>query len=142
MDKFEKIKDVIEEMDDAELVYIWNEYCDAANRFDDRIERMDEITELFDTRDADGVLNMLNRFYFGSDCYNENGSANPNRDYFVFNGYGNIESTDFPRDFVDVDELAEYITEHGEDFSVDEIADVLNEDEDEDENDEDEEKGE
>ena len=115
----------LENMDNGEIICVWNEYCDNVNCFDDRIEYMEMLPELFDTGSADGVWNLLNRFYFGSDCYNPDGSANPNRDYFYFNGYGNIVSTDYPRDVIDVEELAEWIIDHDDALYNDELRDVL-----------------
>lgn len=123
---FEQVKDVIDRMDGGELVYLWNEYCDAERCYDDRIENMEDLPELFSTSDGDEVFNLLNRFYFGHDANDENSSANPNRDYFIFNGYGNIVTSDYPADFVDFDELSEYIVENSEDFGVNEIAELLN----------------
>lgn len=123
---FEQVKAVIEEMDGEELVYLWDEYCDAEGRYDDRIEGMSNLPEILDISDGDGVFNLLNRFYYGHDANDENSSANPNRDYFIFNGYGNIITSDYPSDFVDFDELAAYIAENSKDFGVNEIAEVLN----------------
>ena len=89
----EKIKNVFREMDDSDIVYIWNEYCQSAYRCDDEI--LDAYTmEEWITNSGD-VMNILNRFYFGSDEEREGTSANPNRNYFTFNGYGNIISFDY-----------------------------------------------
>lgn len=83
---YDAIKDAIEDMSDGEAVCIWNEYCGNASRYDDTIISMDELPDLFDTSSADAVFNLLNRFYFGRDENDERSSANPNRDYFYFNG--------------------------------------------------------
>lgn len=65
---------------------------------DDRWNDMDMLPELVDTSDPVALLNMA---YFGDDLDNwhedENGqrrydSFNPNREYFRFNGYGNLQS--------------------------------------------------
>lgn len=94
------------------------------DEFNDAIESLDSyngylgddryynITELFDfyggglsNKDArENFENLLNRIYFGHDADNwhydphgekEYGSFNPLRDYFTYNGYGNLVSTDF-----------------------------------------------
>lgn len=68
---------------------------------DDRIYDMAELPELVST---DDIFQLLNMAYFGNDDENwitENGekknvySFNPNRDYFYFNGYGNLCSCDY-----------------------------------------------
>lgn len=122
---FAAIKEAIEDMDDGSAVCLWNEYCDAASRYDDRIEDMATLPDLFDTSSADAVFNLLNRFYFGHDENDEKSSANPNRDYFYFNGYGNIVSTDYPQDQIDADDLAEWIVEHEDALYNDEIQELL-----------------
>ena len=68
---------------------------------DNRWYDMDELPELVDTSDA---FELLNQAYFGDDLddcrIDENGqrhynSFNPNRDYFSFNGYGNLISSNY-----------------------------------------------
>lgn len=93
-------KDELEELDDEELVEMWNDYCEnnrggegiSANK----IYNMDEIddvlgkmypTDLFDTID-------FNRFSEGDS-------------YFRYNDYGYIESFDAPYDVIDVEALVE-----------------------------------
>ena len=132
-DLFATIKDVIEDMDRDSKVSLWNEYCDKARRYDDCIEYMDSLPKLFDTSSADGLFNLLNRFYFGHDSNDEKSNACPNRDYFTFNGYGNIITTDYPEDFMDIDELAEYIVDNDDPLYDDDIDKLLEDAEDEDE---------
>lgn len=122
---YEEIKKAIMDMDDGDAISLWNEYCDASSRYDDRIENMDSLPEIFDTSSADGLFTMLNRFYFGHDENDTNSSANPNRDYFYLNGYGNIVSTDYPKDIIDADELASWIIENGDALYNDEIQEIL-----------------
>lgn len=66
---------------------------------DDRYYDMEELNELFcDTP----TIDLLNRAFFGHDedtwttdsrGNREYGPFNPNRDYFTFNGYGNLVSS-------------------------------------------------
>ena len=79
------------------------EELDSYNGYlnDDRYYSMDEINELFSGADP---MEILQRAYFGRDddtwatdasgdkTY---GEFNPNREYFYFNGYGNLVSSDF-----------------------------------------------
>ena len=68
---------------------------------DDRYYSMDELNEFY--RDSD-PLEILCRAYFGRDAdtwtadRNGNktyGEFNPNRNYFCYNGYGNLVSSDY-----------------------------------------------
>ena len=119
------ITSTIEAMDEAEAVCLWNEFCESSRRYDDRIESMDMLPELFDTSKPEGLFNMLNRFYFGSDDGNNGSSANPNRDYFYFNGYGNIVTTDYPKDCIDAEEVARWIVETDDALYNDDIQEIL-----------------
>lgn len=86
----EVFNDCIEELDS------YNGYLS-----DDRYYHMDELNDLF--CDCDNI-DILNRAFFGHDeetwttdssgnkVY---GAFNPNRDYFRFNGYGNLVSADY-----------------------------------------------
>ena len=82
--------DCIEELDG------WNGYLN-----DDRYYSMDELAELYNGVDP---IELLNRAYFGydmetwhtdSDGNKVYGSFNPNREYFTYNGYGNLVSADY-----------------------------------------------
>lgn len=74
----------------------WNGYLN-----DDRYYSMDELAELYCGVDP---IELLNRAYFGydaetwhTDSHGEKvyGSFNPNREYFTYNGYGNLVSADY-----------------------------------------------
>lgn len=97
-------KEELEELEDEELVEMWNEYCEKTNMGGEgisanRIYNMDEIddvlgrmypTDLFDTID-------FNHF---NECDS----------YFGYNEYGCIESFDTPYDVIDVEALCEYLS--------------------------------
>lgn len=122
---FAAINETIENMRDGEKIGLWNEYCDRVNRYDDRIEYMESLPELFDTSSVGGMFNLLNRFYFGHDANDEHSSANPNRAYFYFNGYGNIVTTNYPSDVVDAEELADWIIDNEDALDDDDIQELL-----------------
>lgn len=84
------------------------EELDAYNGFlgDDRYYSMDELDEIYSGTSA---TELLNRAYFGYDAETwhtdshgdkEYGAFNPNRDYFYYNGYGNLVSADY-KDYSD-----------------------------------------
>ena len=73
---------------------------------DDRWEDMEELNELYRGEDP---IELLNRAFYGYDAdtwhtdshgEKEYGAFNPSRDYFRFNGYGNLVSSDY-KDYSD-----------------------------------------
>ena len=128
----ERIIDLFKEMSEGEVISVWNEYCREVNKFDDEIMDAYELEEW--ANNSGDTMNILNCFFFGSDEEREGTSANPNRNYFKFNGYGNIISFDYIYNqftdefyYVDADELAEYIAENEEAFYNDEIQEIIDE---------------
>ena len=95
---------IIEYFEDNEDVFNdCIEELDNYNGFlgDDRYYPMEELDELYNGEDA---LEILQRAFYGydEDTYNMDSSGNktygpfcPNRDFFKFNGYGNLVSTDY-----------------------------------------------
>ena len=90
------------------------EDLDAYNGYlgDGRYYSMDELDELTHGKSATDLLNMA---FFGrdNDTYHtdshgsrEYGAFNPNREYFCFNGYGNLISTDYKDYSAFLDEYA------------------------------------
>ena len=102
----EKILDYFKENDDTfadcvEQLDSWNGYLG-----DDRYYEMYELDELYHDTDP---TELLSRAYFGydedsytTDTYGQRhyDAFNPNRDYFRFNGYGNLVSSDY-KDYSD-----------------------------------------
>lgn len=92
------------------------EELDSYNGYlgDDRYYSMDELNEVYIGSEP---IELLQRAYFGrdddtwhTDAHGEKiyGSFNPNRDYFYFNGYGNLVSSNY-KDYTD--KLDEYFIE-------------------------------
>ena len=128
----ERIREILTGMDDSELVSVWNEYCYETSNYDDEILDYDRMEEAIKESNEDGMY-WINRFFYGSDDYGD-GSANPNRNYFRFNGYGNVISFDYiynsysdEFNHIDVDDLIDYIIENRESFGNDEIEEVFEE---------------
>lgn len=121
-----EIKEYLEDLSDYKLFALWNEY-QAENNYDGYIYDMEEFDEIFsDAKPSD----IARRCYFGD--------FNPNDDYFVFNGYANLESGDYIKDLISVDDLTQFIYDNDDDLDDDDLRDFLDEEEDE----EDEEDGE
>ena len=131
---YDKIRDYLTGLDDDAIVQIWNEYIHNNNYFDDEIfdaETMEEIIE----NSAEGALYWVNRFFYGSDDYGtDEASANPNRNFFRFNGYGNIISFDYIYNqfddtfhHIEVDDMIDYIIENNDSLCDDGIQEILDE---------------
>ena len=97
----EKIKDYFRENEEVFNTCI--EELDSYNGYlgDDRYYEMEMLSEFYSGTDP---IDILNRAYFGYDaeCYTtdergekHHGAFNPNREYFSFNGYGNLVSYDY-----------------------------------------------
>lgn len=132
---YNNILEALQNMDDSELVTLWNEYTNVTNYYDDYIYTSEELEDIMDNS-QEGALYWVNRFFYGSDDYSTDGSANPNRDYFQFNGYGNIVSFDYVgynqytgkfSKYIDEDALIDYIIDHNDALYNDDIQDILNE---------------
>lgn len=101
-DKIEQIKDIIDNYDLDELVSCCS-YLDG----DNAIYPMD---------DFDDVLGGFEPWEIVRAAYY--GEFYPTDSYFRFNAYGNLESTDNPlrEGWIDINNLAEYAIDYGEDF--------------------------
>lgn len=98
------IDKIIEYFNDNEEIYnCCIEELDAYNGYlgDDRYFSMDELNEFFI---GASPLEIIDRVYYGrdNDTWTVDGSGNksygefnPNREYFYFNGYGNLVSSDY-----------------------------------------------
>lgn len=98
-------KEELEELEEQEVVDLWNDYCENNNRGGEgihanRIYNMDEIDDVLGRMWPSDLLDTIdfNRFSEGDS-------------YFGYNGYGYIESFDTPYDVINVEELIEYLNE-------------------------------
>lgn len=108
-----KLKELLENMDDVSLIMIWNEYQCYVHG-DGEIFPMDWFDEMMQGKEPWEIARCC---YYGNFC--------PAHDYFWFNGYGNLESSDFPMDNISIDDMIDYIIEHDEDLSNDQIREIL-----------------
>lgn len=120
MTRYEAIKEALDNMSDADLVYIHNEYCYAVNACDDHIYSMEEFDEIMSGTTPWEIARAA--YYSGKFC--------PAHDWFWFNGYGNLESDDFAPSNIYKDDIAKYIYENEDALYNDEIQEILDEDED------------
>lgn len=126
----EKIKEIL-----ADNEEIFNELCEALDSWngflgDDRYYPMDEFYELNQPIGQESFDNLMNRIYYGHDednfTYDSSGNKsygcfNPNRDWFKYDGYGNLVSTDYKEYPVTVSELIDEVVEHYYDIDIDDV---------------------
>lgn len=130
----EQLKELFEQ--DEQLFNAAIEELDSYNGYlnDNRYYSMDELNDFYNGTEP---LELLQRVYFGYDAdtwttdssgNKTYGEFNPNREYFKYNGYGNLVSSDY-RDYSylldeyfidDLIENAEYL------YLDDEIMNIIN----------------
>lgn len=115
MERNEAIKKIIEYFEENESIF--NECIEELDSYngylgDDRYYEMEMLNEFYNGVDP---IEILQRAYFGRDddtwttdsSGNKTyGEFNPNRDYFTYNGYGNLVSTDYKDYSYKLDEYA------------------------------------
>ena len=132
MKAIEKIINYFEENIDVFNTLI--EELDAYNGYlgDDRFYDMEMLNELFHGCDN---IDILNRAFFGhdedtwhTDSYGNKiyGAFNPNRDYFTFNGYGNLVSSNYRDYSAHLDEyFIDALIENRDETSLDEYDELV-----------------
>ena len=123
----DEVLEMLKDMNDSDLVAVHNEYCEKVRYDDDRIYYMEELNELMYSMKPLDILR-------------EGRNVDTNDDWIRWNGYGNLESTDCPEDWMDLDDIADYIVENDEDFDNDDLRDLMDEIEAENEEEEEEEE--
>ena len=120
MEKKQKLVDYIDSMGIEEKIALHNTYCDAANYMDDCIYTMDDMEEILDGVDKWELVRMVQ---FGDfDC---------TKDFWGFNGYGNLVSYNALELPIYAEDIADYILLEEDSLGNDEIQEILDgEDED------------
>lgn len=112
----DKAKEIIANLTRDEQVSLYNDYADY-NGYD-RIFGMDDLDDMLSGLTPSEILNKA---YYGD--------FKPSNDYFMFNGYENLVSTDYPEDhWFSADELADYVFDNKDTESFDrELEDLIDE---------------
>lgn len=110
-----ELVEVLERVDAGELVRVWNETIVEDNP-DEMIYSMDEFDEIFRDEQPSRLACMI-----------QFGDFNYNHDWFKFNGYGNIITSDHVSELICLDELADYIIDNRNSYDIDDIAELLDE---------------
>lgn len=120
MTKEERLQNIIDNIEDAELISAWNERCDSYSYDEDHIYYMHEIDEFFhDVKVSEFLSNLADDFRVGDDYFKD--------------GVWGIESFDDIYDVIDDDDLIEYIINEDDDLGNDDIREILDEEEEEEE---------
>ena len=83
-DNEDDMNDVMEQLDN------WNGFLG-----DDAYFPMDELYDFYNISNRDDFNNLMARIFYGHDQYGDETAFNPNREYFSYNGYGNLISSDY-----------------------------------------------
>lgn len=116
MTKRDLIIEVVESLDNDDLIYLHQNYLDNVSGWDDRIYDVDSFDEVMEGNSPEWIAHRI--FY---------GDYNPTAPYFKFNGYGNIKSIfEYElSEYIDIDEIADYIIENENALYNDEIQNIL-----------------
>ena len=114
MEKREKLIDHINGMGVEEKIALHNTYCDAANCMDDCIYTMDEMEDILDGVDKWELVRMI-RF----------GDFDFTKEFWGFNGYGNLVSYDAWELPIYASDIAGYILLRNNSLGNDEIQEIL-----------------
>ena len=116
MEKRKKLVDYINGMETEEKIALHNSYCDAANCMDDCIYAMNEMEEILNGVDKWELIRMVQ---FGDfDC---------TKDFWGFNGYGNLVSYNAWEVPVYAEDIADYVLLNENSLDNDEIQEILDE---------------
>ena len=116
MEKRKKLVDYINGMGIEEKFALHNSYCDAANCMDDCIYAMDDMEEILDGVDKWELARMVQ---FGDfDC---------TKDFWGFNGYGNLVSYNAWELPICAEDIADYVLSEEDSLGNDEIQEILDE---------------
>lgn len=112
----EDVEDTIEDMDDNDLLTVWNLYCEAVSWDDDVVHYIDEFNDMYSYGDPLDIARMVVGTGFS-----------PNDYYFKSDYYGDLTSDDCVAELInDIDSLINYVIEHDEDFGNSDLRDALN----------------
>lgn len=115
MTRFERINEILENMDTDELLAVHNKYCQVNNYTDDEIFDMYMIDVILGSGSASEILSQIS-----------DGSFNSHDDYFHMTIYG-AESFNYPRDYIYIKDIARYIDRTENSFGNSDIAEILDE---------------
>ena len=118
--KIDAVIQILRDWNNSDLINAWNEYCDDKGSSDNRVYMMCEFNDFFNHLTPLDIIEMVEHTTFYT-----------NSDYFAYDNYGRLVSFDDVEDYYcfDFTELAEYLTENGdnntEEVDRDELLSLL-----------------
>ena len=118
-----KVIETINKLYSGAVVQLWNNYCCEVDGSSDYIYQMNEFNDII-TASSMKPLDIVRAVFYSSFC--------PADNYFWFNGYGNLQSCDFPKDDNSespfcTDAIADYIVDNNDSLHCNEIRKILDE---------------
>lgn len=122
MNKAEALERITEtlqdEISESELMYIWNQYCEEVKYDDDMVYYMYELDDFWSGRSPLAIIRDT-----------QNNEFDANDEFFRFRWFGLDSSSDL-FDFVEFDDLANYIYDNRTSLNNKDIQSILDEVED------------
>ena len=116
MTRYEKIREALENLDKHDVVSAWNRYCEENSYYDDMVYTMEEFDDLMYGLKPSEIVARLDS------------SFDVTEKFFAWDSYGEVVSFNYISDScIDLDDLADYMDEHEEDFDIDEIKEIFEE---------------
>lgn len=113
-DKLDLIKDVINNMNEAEMVDVHNSYCFKSHNEDDWIYHIDD----FDSMYADmSPSDIAGKVVFGD--------WHPCDEWWTFDAHADVQSIAYVPNYIRTDDIADYAIDNDFDFGYPAIRDIL-----------------
>ncbi len=111
---YEEIKSYLESLNEDSLLYIYNNYLENEDKYDDSIYSMEDFDEILDGVSPWEIARMC--FY---------GDFKPADRFFKYNGYGNLVSMDYVSSEIDIDDIVRYIIDNNDSLYDEAIEEIL-----------------
>ena len=105
-----EITELLEGMNDSELFTLWNDYCQEANNSDAMVFEFDD--QFFEDYFSDPQEAARATFFGDINSWSDK--------YIMFNGYGNLESSNYISTMISISDLASHIEDN-----IDNYTDLL-----------------
>lgn len=112
-DIFSRVRDYLDSLD-VETLVAYHNHVESETGGDNLVYPMDDAGDVLACFHPVNIAAMV---YYGSFC--------PVHKFFWFNGYGNLDSSDFLLNVVFTSDLARYIVDEDDDCGDDEIREIL-----------------
>ena len=102
-----EITELLEGMNDSELFILWNDYCQEANYSDAMIFEFDD--QFFEDYFSSPMEAARATFFGDINSWSDK--------YIMFNGYGNLESSNYISNMISISDLANHIEDNQDNYT-------------------------